>query len=379
MRVLVVGAGIGGLGAAAALGHRGHDVDVVEIKPDFAVYGVGINQPANSLRALQSLGVLAECLDAGYRFDRTSFFDQHGAHVVTITSALGGSDVPANNALSRLDLHQALVGAADRAGVKVTYGTTVEALDDEGDTVHVALSDGRQDSYELVLGFDGIRSPLRHRVFPEAAAPVYSGFGVWRLTLPRPSELTELRVYQAPGVKVGFIPLSEAQMYMFVVTPESERMPVQPDGYGDCLRERMTGFSDLPGRVRDAIVGPDGIVYSPISDVLLPLPWFRGRVGILGDAAHACAPHLTQGAAMALEDAVVLAEVLDEEGSLDERLRRYENRRFARARFVQDVSRGILQAEMAIDEQNYQESFAHARAHLPEQMLGVDQFLNALA
>jgi len=143
MRVLVVGAGIGGLGAAAALGHRGHDVDVVEIKPDFAVYGVGINQPANSLRALQSLGVLAECLDAGYRFDRTSFFDQHGAHVVTITSALGGSDVPANNALSRLDLHQALVGAADRAGVKVTYGTTVEALDDEGDTVHVALSDGR--------------------------------------------------------------------------------------------------------------------------------------------------------------------------------------------------------------------------------------------
>lgn len=379
MHILVVGAGVGGLGTAAALLQHGHDVDIVEVKPDFTVYGVGINQPANSLRALSSLGVLEQCLEAGFQFDRSVFYDAHGDVVVVVTSALGGGGVPANNALSRSDLHRALIGAVEGAGGKVTYGTTVEHLTDEDDHVHVALSDGRQDTYDLVLGFDGIRSPLRHTLFPDAAAPVYSGFGVWRLTLPRPADVLEMRVYQSLGVKVGFCPLSADTMYMFVVTPEPERMTVPPNEYGDYVRMRMAGFSALPGEVRDAISGPEGIIYSPISDVLLPLPWFRGRVGILGDAAHACAPHLTQGAGMALEDGVVLAEVLDEDGSLDDRLRRYEQRRFPRARFVQDVSRGILQAEMAIDASNYQASFAAARAHLPAQMRGVDEFLNAPA
>jgi len=379
MKVLVVGAGIGGLGAAIALRQRGHDVDLVEVKPEFSVYGVGINQPANSLRALQALGVLDKVLAVGYQFDDLDFYDGMGEHIVHITYALGGDDVPANNALSRLDLAHILIDATERHDVKINYGTTVERLTDTGGTVDVLLTNGRRESYDLVVAFDGIKSPTRRSLFGAEHDAVYSGFGVFRITLPRPSDVTGTRVYQALGVKAGFIPLSEASMYMFVVTPDPQGVTHQAKDFADILRARMAPFGALPGEVRDTITSPEGIVYSPISDVMLPLPWFRGRVGILGDAAHACAPHLTQGAGMALEDAVVLAECLDAPGSLDERLRAFEQRRYPRARLVQDVSHAILDSEMGITPDTWDAAVAGMRAHLPDQMEGVDHLLDAPA
>ncbi len=378
MRILVVGAGIGGLGAAIALRQRGHDVDLIEVKPHFSVYGVGINQPANSLRALRSLGVLEEILAAGFQYDHSDFYASDGEHIVQVRSAMGG-DVPANNALSRLDLHRILIAAAERHDVKIRYGVTMDKFHDAGPVVDVCFDDGLHESYDLVAAFDGIKSRTRHLLFGAAHDAVYSGFGVFRITLPRPPDLTGVRVYQALGVKAGFIPLNEEAMYMFVVSPDSEGVTHWPRDFARILGALLAPFGSLPGQVRDGLDSPDGIVYSPISDVLLPLPWFSGRIGILGDAAHACAPHLTQGAGMALEDAVVLAECLDAAGPLDERLRVFETRRFPRVRLVQEVSRGILQTEMSINADNYQEAVQVMRTHLAGQMRGVDSLLDAPA
>lgn len=379
LKVLVLGGGIGGLGAAIALRQHGHDVDLVEVKPEFSVYGVGINQPANSLRALRSLGVLEEVLAVGYQFDKIDFYDGNGGHIVRVDYAMGGDDVPANNALSRLDLARILISATEQHDVKVNYGTTVESFDDTGDAVDVRLTDGRRDSYDLMVAFDGIKSATRRAVFGPEHDAVYSGFGVFRITLPRPNDVTGTRVYQALGVKAGFIPLSEETMYMFVVTPDPKGVAHQPAEFADILQARMAPFGGFPGEVRDSIRSAEGIVYSPISDVMLPLPWFSGRIGILGDAAHACAPHMTQGAGMALEDAVVLAECLDAGGPLEERLRTFEQRRYPRARLVQDVSHGILASEMGITADNWDDAVAGMKAHLPEQMQGVDRLLDAPA
>jgi 2-polyprenyl-6-methoxyphenol hydroxylase-like FAD-dependent oxidoreductase len=110
---------------------------------------------------------------------------------------------------------------------------------------------------------------------------------------------------------------------------------------------------------------------------MLPAPWYRGRVLLCGDAAHACTPHITQGAAMALEDAIVLPEELARsERPLEERLHAFGERRYPRAKFVQDVSRGILNAEMQINAQNIEHAFAHMKEELPGQMAGVDAFLD---
>ena len=375
-RVLISGAGIGGLGAATALARRGVQVDVVEQRPNSDVLGVGINQPANSLRALRSLGVLDEVLATGFPFDRTSFYDWQGARIVECQSALGG-DVPANVALSRRALHRILTAAAERAGAKITYGTTAEDLVDTGERVDVTFSDRRTEAYDLVVGFEGLRSRLRRRLFGTGYDPVFTGYAVWRLTMPRPADVTHTMLFQGDGTKAGVIPLSADSMYLLHVTPEPGNPQIPDDRKAGLLVERLAGYGGLVGELRESITASDAVVYSPLSEVVLPAPWFKGRVIVLGDAAHACAPHLTQGAGMALEDAVVLAEELDvPDRAVDATLRAFMERRRERVGFVQDVSHQILVGEMAITAETLPHAVAHLREVLPDQMRQTESILN---
>ena len=374
-KVLIVGAGIGGLGAGAALAQRGVEVEIVEINPEPTVYGVGINQPANSLRALRAIGVLDEVCAAGFQFDAWRFHDHRGNLVVNVPSRLGGEGIPANSALSRRELHHILIGAAEGAGVTIRYATTTTEIADNGHA-HALLSDGREDDYDLLIAFDGINSPLRRRTFGPSHDPVYSGFAVWRVTVPRPPELDYGALYQAVGAKAGHIPLSEDSMYLLLVTPEPPHVRYDKSRFVEMLRERLEPFEGVVGEIRDALPDDADVVYSPLSEVFLPAPWFQGRLLVCGDAAHACCPHTTQGAAMALEDGVVLAEELMIDRPLDETLRAFSERRYPRAKFVQDVSRGILNAEMHITAENIDQAFAHMREELPGQFAGVDEFLN---
>jgi|tagenome__1003787_1003787.scaffolds.fasta_scaffold20869279_2 2-polyprenyl-6-methoxyphenol hydroxylase-like FAD-dependent oxidoreductase len=375
-RALIVGAGIGGLGAGAALAQRGIETDLVELRPHAGVYGVGINQPANSLRALRELGVLDEICAAGFQFDRTGFRDFRNNPIVEVQSKLGG-DVPANTALSRRDLHRILIGAVERAGATTHYGTTVEDLADDGDRVHVRLSDGREEDYDVLVAFDGINSGLRKRLFGAEYDPVYTGYVVWRVTVPRPEEVTYPILYQSYGRKAGYIPLSEETMYLLHVTPEPADVRYEKADFADLLRERLEEFEGIVGDIRDNLKDDDEIVYSRLSEVMLPAPWHRGRVLVCGDAAHACAPHITQGAAMALEDAVVLAEELTRDGRpLEAALGAFMERRYPRAKFVQDVSRQILQGEMRVTPETLPGIIEHMRANAPAQSAAVDEFLN---
>ena len=375
-KVLIVGAGIGGLGAGAALAARGVEVEIVEIKPESNVYGVGINQPANSLRALKALGVLDQVRDVGFEWHTTTFNDHRGNLVVSVPSQLGGDDVPPNTGLTRRDLHDILIGAADRAGARITYATTVEEIQDNG-AAQVRLSDGREEEVDLVVAFDGINSAQRTRLFGDGYTPAYTGFGVWRVSVPRPAELDYTALYQAPGAKAGHIPLSRDLMYLLLVHAEPHRARFDRTQHVDMLRERLAPFDGIVGDIRDNLKPTDDVIYSPLSEVMLPAPWFKGRVLLCGDAAHACTPHTTQGAAMALEDAVVLPEELAAtDRPLEARLQSFSERRYPRAKFVQDVSRGILNAEMQINAENIDHAFAHMKAELPGQMAGVEAFLN---
>ena len=164
---------------------------------------------------------------------------------------------------------------------------------------------------------------------------------------------------------------------MFLVHAEPAGTKYDPAEFDTMLRERLDGYGGTMGAIRDSIDGPEGIVYSPLNEVFLPNPWGKGRVLVLGDAAHACAPHLTQGAGMALEDAVVLSMMLDEPGDLLETLPAYFERRIPRAQLVQDASHGILMAEQAITVDNMTESFEHMRAELPGQTAYVETVLNS--
>jgi 2-polyprenyl-6-methoxyphenol hydroxylase-like FAD-dependent oxidoreductase len=348
LRILIIGGGIGGLGAATALALRGFSVELVEIRRDLtAAGGVGINQPANALRAIREIGVLDQCLARGFQFDHGVHHDTTGRPTGRFDYAYSIDEVPANNGISRAVLHDILLGAAKQAGAELRFGTSVRSRVEYGDHVEVTTTDGRVGRYDLLVAFDGIGSQTRHEVFGPEYRPTPTGFGVLRVTLPRPADLTGMYIFHSPDAKVGLVPVSDETMYLYSVTRQPPEESPTPNTLHHMLRSQLAPFKGLPGEVRDSIEATAAIVYSPISEVLLPLPWFRGRIAVLGDAAHACAPHLSQGAAMALEDGVVLAEALAERNApLADVLEEFGRRRFPRVRAVQDTSRHILNAEM---------------------------------
>jgi 2-polyprenyl-6-methoxyphenol hydroxylase-like FAD-dependent oxidoreductase len=128
-------------------------------------------------------------------------------------------------------------------------------------------------------------------------------------------------------------------MYLLLVTNEPGNPWMAPDQLHVLLTERLLQFGGMVGAVRKEIKDPTRIIYTAIEEVILPAPWFRGRVVLIGDAAHASSPHIAQGAAMAVEDAVVLAELATIDKPVAQLLDEFMVRRYERCKFVQDTSR----------------------------------------
>ena len=338
-RVLVVGGGVGGLTAAAALAQRGVEIVLIERRPAFDVAGVGLGQPANALRIYDALGVLPELLASGFSYDRMFIFDPNRELIVEHKFLFGDDRTPAFCALSRLRLHEILLGAAERAGAEIRTGLTVSEIHDEPDRVTVTFSDGRVDSFDLLAGFDGIRSTMRIHLVGTAFVPRPSGYGAWRVQVPRPEYVRGMEFLQGVGSKTGGMPLSNELMYVFHIRPEAPDAMFKREDYPDLFRRRLAQYGSYVAETAASLNADSDIVYSPIEPILLPWPWFRGHVVIGGDAAHTSPPHLTQGAAMAAEDGYVLArEVLADDVPLEARLMRYSQMRYARAAFVYNFS-----------------------------------------
>jgi 2-polyprenyl-6-methoxyphenol hydroxylase-like FAD-dependent oxidoreductase len=361
-RVLVVGGGVGGLTAATAFAQRGVEVMLIERRPAFDVPGVGLGQPANALRVYDALGVLPEILATGFSYDRMRLFDFNRELIVEHKFLLGDESVPATCALSRLRLHEILLAAAERAGVDVRTGLTVSEIRDEKDRVSVTFSDGRSDAFDLLAGFDGIRSTTRLHLVGAAFAPRPSGYGGWRVQVPRPDYVQCMEFLQGVGSKTGAMPLSDNLMYIFHICPEAPDAVFKRQDYPDLFKARLSQYRSYVAEVVASLDADSDIVYSPIEPMLLPWPWFRGRVVIGGDAAHTFPPHLTQGAAMAAEDGYILArEALADDVPVEARLMRYSQLRYARCAFVYTFS-----YQWMLDEQSARTSadLAAARSEL---------------
>jgi len=377
-RVLVVGGGIGGTAAAAALAQHGMDVLLIEKQPHFNAPGVGLGQPANSLRVLDALGVLPEVLDTGFQYDRMRYFDRNRSLIVEHKFQLGGPDVPAVCALSRAELHAILLDAAHKAGVGTRLGTTATAMEQRGDRVHVVFNDGSSDDFELVVGFDGIRSTTRTFAFGEIFEPVYSGYGAWRIQVPRPPEVDAMEFYQGLGSKTGAMPLNHDVMYLFHIRPEEPGVWFPKEDNVRNLRERLEGFGDHIGRTRDSLTDDSEIVYSPLEPNIVPPPWHNGRIVLGGDAAHTFPPHLTEGAGMALEDGYILAQEVAQDRPVEESLQEYVRRRYARCAFVYTFSLQMLYAEQMVKTPAQLEAARRElRANGSARIAASDRILNA--
>jgi 2-polyprenyl-6-methoxyphenol hydroxylase-like FAD-dependent oxidoreductase len=361
-RVLVVGGGVGGLTAASAFARRGVDVVLIERRPTFDVPGVGLGQPANALRIYDALGVLPAILGSGFSYDHMCIFDPNRELIVRHKFLLGDARIPAFCALSRRRLHDILLAAAQAAGVDVRCGLTAQDIHDGPDGVTVVFSDGRTETFDLLAGFDGIRSATRQYLMGTAFVPRPSGYGAWRLQVPRRDGVRGMEFLQGIGSKTGAMPLADDLMYLFHIRPESPDAVFDRADFPELFRQRLAPYGSYVADIRASLDADSDIVYSPIEPMMLPWPWFRGRVVIGGDAAHVFPPHLTQGAAMAAEDGYVLArEVLDEGGPLEARLMRYSQMRYARCAFVYTFSQQWMDEEQSV---RTADDLARARAEL---------------
>jgi 2-polyprenyl-6-methoxyphenol hydroxylase-like FAD-dependent oxidoreductase len=340
MRVLVVGGGIGGLSAAIALRRKDVEVDVVEINPKWDVYGVGIIQPGNAIRALDALGLAKRAVAEGFAMKGSRFHDAQG-NLFGEVPALDvlGPKYPPMNGITRPRLHAIFQDAVKGSGANVRLGVTVDQVGEDG---HVTFTDGGSGAYDLIVGADGIHSSIRGLVFPDVPEPEYTGQIVWRYNVPRPEGLETLDMFVGSNGKAGFVPLAPELMYILyieAVPPDQVAMPA--DRLADVFRERLAEFGGLVAEVRDRhITDAAKVVVRPVESLLVPPPWHRGRVVLVGDAAHATSPHVGQGAAMAIEDAIVLAEEVTE-GDLESALVRYADRRHPRCREIWEISRQI--------------------------------------
>lgn len=224
---------------------------------------------------------------------------------------------------------------------------TVSALEDDGAGVTVRLSDGTTARWDLVVGFDGIGSPLRGHLYGDRYAPAYTGFANWRVTVPRhPGVQGVVMATAGREAKALLTPITDELMYLGAVFAETEDFRPDPERAHEELAKRLGVFSGPVAEALAAVTDPAAVVYSRISQVTVDEPWHVGRVVLAGDAAHASTPHLAQGAAMAVEDALVLAESLDAAPSVPAALEAWEARRRPRVMWVQAMSHAVLKQEM---------------------------------
>ena len=344
---LIVGGGIGGMSAALAMAKRGVTVTLIDSDPDWRVYGAGISITGMSLRAFDDLGVLDEIRARGFIHSgmRPMRFD--GAPLGNPMFAPPGSPpVMHGGGIMRPVLHDILSKRVRAAGIEVRLGVTVETLDQDDSGVDVSLTDGVNERYDLVVGADGIFSKMREMIFPDAQGPQFTDQGCWRIVADRPPEIDRAEIYFGGPLKIGMSPISQDQMYVFLLEHVPGNPWFAPETHVAHLSELMAPFGGNVPAIRAALGEDSQIVYRPLEWLLLPDPWYKGRTILIGDAAHATTPHMASGAGLAVEDGLALAEELAKTDDVAAALRSFMDRRFDRAKLVVETS--VRSGEMEI-------------------------------
>lgn len=331
--VLIIGGGVTGSVAAIAFAQRGVQVHLIEQSPRWVGVGHGITVHGNALRGLAQIGVADRVIAAGVAFNRIHVHDAAGPLLADVpTPRTGGTDLPATLGTLRANLQTVLVDEIRALGIEVSLGTTATSFDQHADGVTVHLSDGSTRTYDLVIGADGIKSDTRAALgFEQRPQP--SGMGIWRfVTSRRPDMDTSAVYYGGPWYKAGYAPISADQCYAYVLIDPTISADQRNDN--TLLTGLLTGYHGDFDYLRDSITINTFANYQPVEWLLVDQPWARGRVVLVGDAAHACPPLIAQGAAMCVEDAVLLADYATRDGDVEQLLAEFWSRRIPRVRLV---------------------------------------------
>ena len=336
--LLIVGGGFAGMSLAIRMREIGWKVDLVEIDPEWRVYGAGISITGPTYRASKRLGIADELIARGYASHQGVRICTPGGEVVAeMPAAPIEPGLPTGGGIMRPVMHEILSARTRASGTNVRLGVTLESYSESRGQIQVETSDGRTARYSLVVAADGAFSKTRNLVFPGAPPPTYTGQYCWRLVAERHPDIKGVHFYMAGSITAGVMPTSAAQMYMFLLQAEPHKVRIDETTQWQRLKELMAPFSGLLGTLRDGLSASSPIICRPLDAILLPRPWHRGRILLIGDAVHATTPHLASGAGIAIEDALVLSKELAGD-DIERAIVRFEERRWERCRLVVENS-----------------------------------------
>jgi 2-polyprenyl-6-methoxyphenol hydroxylase-like FAD-dependent oxidoreductase len=325
----VVGAGIAGSAAALALHGVGAEVVVHEAHPDASTdAGAFLTLAENGMHALQAIGADEAVRRASEPLRTMRVSDGAGTEIAS--RPLGEPGGPGFRYLTRARLCAVLQDEVRRRGIPLRHGTRLVATAPDGDGVTAVFADGTRARGDLLIGADGLRSSVRTQLDPGAAPPRYVGSQIFYGATPGtpPDTPTDVFHFVRGSVAFGSIATAREGTWWFarVIGPE-----LTPDelaaGTTDGWSAHLTDVLSEEPRPQAIVRAADRVLVTNAYDLANVRVWHRDRVVIIGDAAHAASPATGQGASMALEDAVALAEVIRDAGGIDAALAGYEERR----------------------------------------------------
>lgn len=334
--VLIAGAGIAGLSLAIALREKGIPARVVEKRSESTGEGTGLHLPGNAVRAATKLGLEDALRRSAFRIPKIEYTDQTAENLATLdlTKRYGPTaSWPPFLALHRKTFHEILLTRAQ--GININYDCEVVSIGRDEQGVGVTLSNGEVECPDLLVGADGINSTTRINNFGPDATPRDLGYHCWRFVVRCPNSLTTPQYMIGDRRAFLAMPIGGGDAYCYAMIC-SDALEDHQEHLND-LSQIFEGFGGVVPVVL-ARSDPDSMISDTLKQVSLER-WSIGRIVLIGDAAHATLPTLAQGAAMAMEDALSLADQLGAgQGSLEDQLGKYEARRRPRVTWVQRQS-----------------------------------------
>ena len=328
-RILIVGGGIAGLALGRALREQGFVPEIIERAASWPAGGTGLYLPGNGVRALGALGLADKVLARAVCMSHQRILDHTGRQLAEIELAKLWNPVGLCVGIARGELHRILLEGA--AGVPMRLGTTVTTLSQEDDEVNVAFADGSTGTYDLVVGADGIHSSIRQLVFG-SIRPRHLGQVSWRFLVDHSGAIETWTAMLGRRRAFLAMPVGPNRLYCYA---DLAALATEDPTDRDLVRflALFGDFAEPVPSILSELESFDSIHFSPIEEIVVDT-WVQGRVVLIGDAAHATSPNMAEGASMALEDALVLTQMLATHGSPAEALSAFRERRRARIRWV---------------------------------------------